>query len=257
MKRLPLPVEAGVGRSRAEAKPLTCLAVGSSNPLQQLASVGFATNQGHAEHLRSPSRYAYFTCNRRSSALLVPPGQSLSFHHAAKRWLAVATQTPAEKTLVQGRGVVARFSTTPEERLRLAAFYVRHFSLRTPAGSLRLIGPTGQAEEVPAELYSVLRAVLQHLKEGQEISLIPNDTLLTTQQAAQLLNISRPYLYKLIDAGEIPFSKIGSHRRLKLCDVEDLRERRRVESRKALEAIAALEDDNYDYFEDYGETTRE
>ena len=87
--------------------------------------------------------------------------------------------------------------------------------------------------------------------------MIPNDTLLTTQQAAQLLNISRPYLYKLIDAGEIPFEQVGSHRRLRLCDVEELRERRRAESRKALDAIAALEDYNCDYFDNYGETTRE
>ena len=169
----------------------------------------------------------------------------------------MATQTPTEKTLAQGRGVVARFSTTPEEQLRLAGLYLRHFSSSTPAGPLRLIGPNGQAEEVPAELYSVLREVLQHLKDGQGISLIPNDTLLTTQQASQLLNISRPYLYKLIDAGEIPFEQVGSHRRLRLCDVEGLRERRRAESRKALDAIAALEDDNCDYFDSYGETTRE
>jgi len=169
----------------------------------------------------------------------------------------MATQTPTEKTLPQGRGVVARFSTTPEEQLRLAGLYLRHFSSSTPAGPLRLIGPNGQAEEVPAKLYSVLREVLQHLKDGQGISLIPNNTLLTTQQASQLLNISRPYLYKLIDAGEIPFEQVGSHRRLRLCDVEDLRERRRAESRKALDAIAALEDDNCDYFDNYGETTRE
>lgn len=169
----------------------------------------------------------------------------------------MATQTPAEKTFAQGRGVVARFSTTPEEQRRLARFYVRHFSSSTPSGPLRLIGPNGQVEDVPAELYSVLREVLQHLKDGQGISLIPNETLLTTQQAAQLLNVSRPYLYKLINAGEIPFEQVGSHRRLRLRDVESLRERRRIESKKALDAIAALDDGNRDYFDDYGETTRE
>ena len=191
------------------------------------------------------------TCDRQAVTLI-----SLATG-ARQGCFVMATQTPTEKTLAQGRGVVARFSTTPEEQLRLAGLYLRHFSSSTPAGPLRLIGPNGQAEEVPAELYSVLREVLQHLKDGQGISLIPNDTLLTTQQASQLLNISRPYLYKLIDAGEIPFEQVGSHRRLRLCDVEDLRERRRAESRKALDAIAALEDDNCDYFDSYGETTRE
>jgi excisionase family DNA binding protein len=169
----------------------------------------------------------------------------------------MATQTPAEKAVAQGRGVVARFSATPEEQIRLARFYVRHFSSSAPAGPLHLIGPTGEAEEVPTELYSVLREVLQHLKDGQGISLIPSDTLLTTQQAAQLLNVSRPYLYKLINAGEIPFEQVGTHRRLKLRDLEGLRERRRVETRQALDSIAALDDGNHDYFDDYGEIARE
>jgi excisionase family DNA binding protein len=77
-------------------------------------------------------------------------------------------------------------------------------------------------------------------KDGQAISLISNDTLLTTQQAAEILNISRPYLYRLLDAGELPFVPVGTHRKLRLADVQALRERRRNESRKALNAITAL-----------------
>jgi excisionase family DNA binding protein len=95
------------------------------------------------------------------------------------------------------------------------------------------------------------------LKDGQAISLIPDDTLLTTQQAAEILNISRPYLYRMLDADEIPFIQVGTHRKLRLADVEVLRERRRNESRKALNAIAELNEDCDDYGDDYGETTRE
>jgi hypothetical protein len=60
----------------------------------------------------------------------------------------------------------------------------------------------------------------------------------------------------LLDAGEIPFVPVGAHRKLRLADVEALRERRRYESRKALDAINALNQESDDYGEDYGETAR-
>ncbi len=126
-----------------------------------------------------------------------------------------------------------------------------------PAKQLQLIGPDGVAEDIPLEIYSVLREVFQHLNDGRAISLIPDDTLLTTQQAAEILNISRPCLYRLLDADEIPFVRVGTHRKLYLADVEALRERRRNESRKALISIATLNEECDDYGYDYGETTRE
>jgi excisionase family DNA binding protein len=139
--------------------------------------------------------------------------------------------------------------------------YARHvfstfFVNAEPAKQLQLIGPDGVAEDIPLEIYAVLREVFQHLRDGQAISLIPDDTLLTTQQAAEILNISRPYLYRLLDADEIPFVRVGTHRKLRLADVEALLERRRNESRKALNAIAALNQE-CDYGCDYAETTRE
>ena len=94
-------------------------------------------------------------------------------------------------------------------------------------------------------------------QDGRAISLIPDDTLLTTQQAAQVLNISRPYLYRLLNAGQIPFIQVGTHRKLLLADVVALRERRRDESRNALNAIATINQECDDYGDDYGETTRE
>jgi len=126
-----------------------------------------------------------------------------------------------------------------------------------PDKHLQLIGPDGIAEDIPLEIYAVLREVFQHLKDGQAISLIPDDTLLTTQQAAEILNISRPYLYRLLDAGEITFVPVGTHRKLRLADVEALRQRRRAESRKALDAIATLNQECDDYGDDYGEPSRE
>jgi len=108
-------------------------------------------------------------------------------------------------------------------------------------GSMYHDGPSNHPyTDSAVEIYAVLREDFQHLQDGQAISLIPDDTLLTTQQAAEILNISRPYPYRLLDAGEIPFVPVGTHRKLRLADVQALRERRRNESRKPLNAITAL-----------------
>lgn len=167
----------------------------------------------------------------------------------------MATQNPPREGSISPS--VRRLEPTLER-----AEYARHvfstfFVNAEPAKQLQLIGPDGVAEDISVEIYAVLREVFQHLKDGQAISLIPDDTLLTTQQAAEILNISRPYLYRLLDADEIPFVRVGTHRKLRLADVETLRERRRNESRKALTAIAALNQECDDYGDDYGETTRE
>ncbi len=171
----------------------------------------------------------------------------------------MATQNPPREGSISPsvRSSVRRLEPSSE-----SAEYINHV-LRTflanakPAKPLQFVGPDGVTEDIPIEIYAVLREVFQHLKDGQAISLIPDDTQLTTQQAAEILNISRPYLYRMLDADEIPFIQVGTHRKLRLADVEVLRERRRNESRKALNAIAELNEDCDDYGDDYGETTRE
>ncbi|MCX5958175.1 MAG: helix-turn-helix domain-containing protein [Cyanobacteria bacterium] len=167
----------------------------------------------------------------------------------------MATQNPPREGSISPS--VRRLEPTLERAKYARRVFSTFFVNAEPVKQLQLIGPDGVAEDIPLEIYVVLREVFQHLKDGQAISLIPDDTLLTTQQAAEILNISRPYLYRLLDADEIPFVRVGTHRKLRLADVEALRERRRNESRKALNAIAALNQECDDYGDDFGETTRE
>jgi len=167
----------------------------------------------------------------------------------------MATQNPPREGNISL--AVRRLEPTPERAEYVSDVFSRFFVNAKPANQLQLIGPDGVAEDIPVEIYAVLREVFQHLKDSQAISLIPDDTLLTTQQAAEILNISRPYLYRLLDTGEIPFIPVGTHRKLRLADVEALRVRRRNESRNALNAITALNHECDDYGDDYGETTRE
>ena len=57
------------------------------------------------------------------------------------------------------------------------------------------------------------------MAEGKSISLIPSGKVVSTQQAADILNVSRPHVVKLLEKGIIPYKKVGSHRRIKLQDI--------------------------------------
>jgi excisionase family DNA binding protein len=109
----------------------------------------------------------------------------------------------------------------------------------------KLVGPDGSQLDIPAELYELLRDVVGALSQGMAISIAPHNTMLTTQEAADLLNISRPTLVRLLTDGEIPHSSRGRHRRVLLRDILDYSERTRTERRRTLDQMAAdAEDDD-------------
>ena len=108
------------------------------------------------------------------------------------------------------------------------------------AGEARLVGPQGEEHLVPAPLYMLMRGLLNNLKRGEAVTVLPHDALLTTNQAAQILNVSRPYLYRLIEDQSVPVVNVGSHRRLRIHDVLQLREERRQGRRSALDELSEL-----------------
>ncbi|XVV09268.1 helix-turn-helix domain-containing protein [Actinoplanes sp. CA-131856] len=109
----------------------------------------------------------------------------------------------------------------------------------------KLVGPDGSQLDIPAELYELLRDVVGALSQGMAVSIAPHNTMLTTQEAADILNISRPTLVRLLTDGEIPHSLRGRHRRVLLRDILDYSERTRTERRGALDQMAAdAEDDD-------------
>lgn len=88
-----------------------------------------------------------------------------------------------------------------------------------PPGPWRLCGTDGRAVDLPTEVTDVLAAALEAFAHGAAITLTPHERTLTTQEAADLLGVSRPTVVRLLEHGAIPYDQPGSHRRIKLDDV--------------------------------------
>jgi|SRR5664280_1954614 excisionase family DNA binding protein len=98
----------------------------------------------------------------------------------------------------------------------------------------RLVGSDGTSLEIPDPLYEVLVEAARALRQGKAVSIVPTSHELTTQQAADLLNVSRPHLISLLERGDIPFMKVGTHRRVRFQDILEYRSKRSALRRKVL-----------------------
>lgn len=86
-------------------------------------------------------------------------------------------------------------------------------------------------------MYRVLRQVVDMMRQGKATLVAPQGMLLTTQEAADFLEVSRPTLVKLLESGAIPFEKPNRHRRVRLQDLLEFQTRRRMERRAALNQL--------------------
>jgi excisionase family DNA binding protein len=92
---------------------------------------------------------------------------------------------------------------------------------------------------LPASAVELLVSLLTEMASGNAITLIPIHAELTTQQAAELLNVSRPYLIKLLQDGELPFKKVGTHRRIRFSDLMVYKKKTDAKSESALSRLVA------------------
>lgn len=93
---------------------------------------------------------------------------------------------------------------------------------------------------LPKALYELLLAAVGVMAEGKAISLVSVSPEVTTTQAAELLNVSRPYLARLLDGGAIPYHRVGTHRRILLEDLLSYKNQRDQERKEGLQKLVDL-----------------
>ena len=114
---------------------------------------------------------------------------------------------------------------------------------RSAARTTTLLGPDGEHLVLPPEVFEVLRDVVAAMVQGQAVTIAPVHQRLTTQEAADLVGVSRPTLVKLLESGEIAFEQPGRHRRVRLADVLAYRDRASVDRRAALDRMVEIADE--------------
>lgn len=91
---------------------------------------------------------------------------------------------------------------------------------------------------LPRQALVLLRNLLTEMAQGNAVTILPTHAEVTTQEAANILNISRPHLVKLLEEGALPFSRVGTHRRIRLQDLLAYKREQEKLSEAALQALA-------------------
>ena len=122
-----------------------------------------------------------------------------------------------------------------ESSSRLAPYLKRK---RKPKLRLFVDESGGDSVVIPVALAQLLAYALHQMGKGNAISVVPLHAELTTQEAADLLNVSRPYLVGLLDAAKIPHRKVGKHRRVLLDELLKYKRKTEADRRAALDELA-------------------
>lgn len=104
-----------------------------------------------------------------------------------------------------------------------------------------IAGRKAEILDLPPVVTRLLMSILKETAAGRAVTLVPLEPEITTQQAAELLNVSRPYVVSLIDKGTLPARMVGNHRRLPLQDVLAYKADSRARRRQTLRELAALD----------------
>ena len=134
-------------------------------------------------------------------------------------------------------GGIETLIPTPEDA-ELAGMASRALAAAQPKDDLRVRLDDGQELVLPRGAARLLSHLLTEMARGNAVTLIPIHAELTTQEAADMLNVSRPYLIRLLEEGKIPFHKAGTHRRVKFTDLQSFRTKVEAERQAAMDELA-------------------
>jgi excisionase family DNA binding protein len=140
--------------------------------------------------------------------------------------------------------VIERTVLPPDESLDELVGLIQRISDEPGAA---LVGPDGTRLQLPTAVYDALRLIVLAMERGQAVTIAPHSLRLTTQEAAEILGVSRPTLVKMLDDGLIPFEQPGRHRRVLLRDILEYQENRRATRERALDEIIAVSEEGTGY----------
>ncbi|MBA1190109.1 helix-turn-helix domain-containing protein [Pseudomonas entomophila] len=145
----------------------------------------------------------------------------------------MATADPVRGLLPDEKAIAA----ATESSRQIAAFV----STKLETQRIELVDDAQQRQsvELPTFALKLLGDILSELALGNAVEVVPIHAELTTQEGADMLNVSRPHLVKLLDEGQIPHTKTGSHRRIKFTDLMAYKADRNKASQAAMEELAA------------------
>jgi excisionase family DNA binding protein len=138
-------------------------------------------------------------------------------------------------------GIMASVLTDPISIPAAQEGQIRELRRLVQSGGAKLVGPDGHQIPLPEPVHDLLLMILKNLQAGKAISIVPEHQQLTTQRAANILGVSRPFLVGLVEKGEIPFHMVGSHRRIYLRDLLDYKRRRDSARHNAINDMARAE----------------
>jgi excisionase family DNA binding protein len=142
----------------------------------------------------------------------------------------------------------AAYSTRPDDQdaalARDALARVTDFLMRHPGSDHDPVEVTvaddGETLTVPRSVVDLVARVLAHMAQGHGVSVVPAHAELTTQQAAEMLNVSRPFLIGLLESGQIDYRLVGTHRRITAASLLEYQGKDGARQRAAADELAAL-----------------
>lgn len=102
---------------------------------------------------------------------------------------------------------------------------------------------TGETTPLPPQIAALLRQVLTSFAAGKNVTVTEALEEVTPNEAAEYLNVSRPYVARLLDEGILPYRQIGSHRRIPFADLAAYREQERARARTSMKDMTTLSED--------------
>ena len=113
-----------------------------------------------------------------------------------------------------------------------------------PHSDRAIVKMDGHDSILPRQALSLLRDLLTDMAQGNAVTIVPMHAEMTTQQAADILNVSRPHLVKLLESGQLTFTKVGTHRRIRFEDLMAYKQKLKQKSADAMDELAKQAQDN-------------